>query len=338
MTWTFYNAQGQEKRSISWPAATPIDPWHLVGAAGEPAFQNSWVNYGGAYAPAAFRKMPDGTVRLRGTVKSGTNASAIFTLPVGYRPAAVLTPASESFSTSYVDMGLAIFPTGNVNHQGTINTQVWLDVSFIAEDLPITELPAGPKGERGDPGAVLANATYSNGFPSSGAVDGEQWDVADTAMAAMGVRWRMVYREDNDNWEFVGGNPYYLENDTVFSTVASHTTYQDVGMGFTLPFPGTYLVDISGLITTAAVAGNAGLISVRYGTVGSGGLAASDVEAAIFGNAGATAANTNVFARNKVTLNSSQLDLQMQLRSNTANLVSVAKKRLAVWPITLVHF
>jgi hypothetical protein len=53
-----------------------------------PVLTNAWVNYGGAPASqvAGYRKMADGTVMLRGIVKSGTLAAAMFTLPAGYRP------------------------------------------------------------------------------------------------------------------------------------------------------------------------------------------------------------------------------------------------------------
>lgn len=69
-----------------------FEPWHLIGAAGEPAFQNSWVNIGGAAgATAGFRKNIGGTIELKGQMSSpagaGTgNATVCFTLPEGYRP------------------------------------------------------------------------------------------------------------------------------------------------------------------------------------------------------------------------------------------------------------
>lgn len=51
-----------------------------------PTFQNGWANYSG-YNSAGYYKDADGFVHLRGLVHLGT-ASTIFTLPVGYRPAA----------------------------------------------------------------------------------------------------------------------------------------------------------------------------------------------------------------------------------------------------------
>lgn len=69
------------------------EPWHVVGATGEPAFQSGFSNYGGGYSTAAFCRMPDGTVRLKGTFKNAGSAvtSAIFTLPAGYRPLEILS-------------------------------------------------------------------------------------------------------------------------------------------------------------------------------------------------------------------------------------------------------
>lgn len=50
--------------------------------------ENDWTNPGGKYDNASYRKMPDGTVLLRGALSPGATASGttIFTLPSGYRP------------------------------------------------------------------------------------------------------------------------------------------------------------------------------------------------------------------------------------------------------------
>jgi hypothetical protein len=76
-------------------AAQPIEPWHNIGAAGEPAFQNSWVAFStdpSAASQPSFRKFPDGRVRLKGGVKGGVYSGTPFTLPVGYRPTQYLRP------------------------------------------------------------------------------------------------------------------------------------------------------------------------------------------------------------------------------------------------------
>ncbi|MBK8434461.1 MAG: hypothetical protein IPL28_25625 [Chloroflexi bacterium] len=66
-----------------------------VGAAGAdsawvtPTLLNSWVNYAGSptKSTAGYRLMPDGTVALKGVLKSGSSATAVmFNLPAAYRP------------------------------------------------------------------------------------------------------------------------------------------------------------------------------------------------------------------------------------------------------------
>lgn len=74
-------------------------PIRLVDAAGEPAFENNWVNFGGVYLPAGFRKVGDQVV-LQGSVKNpALGNTSIFTLPVGYRPAADVRFATTSNNT-----------------------------------------------------------------------------------------------------------------------------------------------------------------------------------------------------------------------------------------------
>lgn len=59
-----------------------VETWHPI------ALQNGWVARGASWATPSYRLMPDGTVLLKGQMKSGTTADGtkIGTLPVGYRP------------------------------------------------------------------------------------------------------------------------------------------------------------------------------------------------------------------------------------------------------------
>lgn len=63
--------------------------WHVIGAAGEPAFANGWVNFGGNEEVAMYRKVGN-RVELRGKIKgtAGTTTlpSPVYVLPVGFRP------------------------------------------------------------------------------------------------------------------------------------------------------------------------------------------------------------------------------------------------------------
>jgi hypothetical protein len=63
-----------------------LEPVREIGAAGEPAFQNSWTNFGGVYEIAGFYIDVEGIVRIQGVVVNGIDKT-VFTLPVGYRPA-----------------------------------------------------------------------------------------------------------------------------------------------------------------------------------------------------------------------------------------------------------
>jgi hypothetical protein len=63
-----------------------MDPWHTVGAAGEPAFGAGFALSG--VQPVQFRKSPDGKVLMRGYLSTPAAGGTVFTLPTGYRPPA----------------------------------------------------------------------------------------------------------------------------------------------------------------------------------------------------------------------------------------------------------
>lgn len=96
-----------------------VDRAHNVGATGEPAFQNSWVNEGGGYAPATFYRDPFNRVHLGGVVQSGTAGTTIFTLPPAYRPTTIVAFRS--------DIDIDVNPDGTVEHVSGVNTFVPLD-------------------------------------------------------------------------------------------------------------------------------------------------------------------------------------------------------------------
>lgn len=62
-----------------------IEDWHTIGDDGEPEFEDTWVN-GPAGHPAQFRKLPDGTVHIRGLIAGGAYGVPAFTLPEDYWP------------------------------------------------------------------------------------------------------------------------------------------------------------------------------------------------------------------------------------------------------------
>jgi hypothetical protein len=81
----------------------------VVGAAGQPAFQNSWVNFDSGRVAGFYRDR--GRVYLEGLIKTGASASVAFTLPDGYRPVATTHIVSM---TSAGACDLWIYANGNI--------------------------------------------------------------------------------------------------------------------------------------------------------------------------------------------------------------------------------
>lgn len=184
-------------------ASVPQEAWHVVGGAGEPAFQNGWVTFGAPFANARFRKDPSGTVFLEGAVKSGTT-DTMFTLPPGYRP------ATDQWCTSMAYVGGAnLIPAFiRVNANGTVvshpnNGVVEVHIDGIQFDTGQTTFPAGAAQP-----IVVVSALPSPGY------DGQEVYFQTTAMATAGVApWHLRYRATNPDgsanayafkWEPVG--------------------------------------------------------------------------------------------------------------------------------------
>ena len=85
-----YNANTLNGKQSTDFAPRAVEPWHVIGSANEPGFQNGWTNFdpNGFYSTAAFYKDPYGVVHLKGVVKGGTvshsRSGTIFMLPYGY--------------------------------------------------------------------------------------------------------------------------------------------------------------------------------------------------------------------------------------------------------------
>jgi hypothetical protein len=70
------------------PTLAAPEAYHEVGAAGEPPFEHSCHNLGGAYETVAFFKDHEGVVHLKGEYNGCSPANdSPFHLPAGYRPA-----------------------------------------------------------------------------------------------------------------------------------------------------------------------------------------------------------------------------------------------------------
>lgn len=95
-------------------------------------YQNSWVDFGGAWPGASYMKDSSGYINLRGMVKSGTIGNVpIFTLPIGFRPSVLMSTAVRSGNAfGYSE----IYPSGEVRATSGSNGHFCLDnIRFLAE-------------------------------------------------------------------------------------------------------------------------------------------------------------------------------------------------------------
>ena len=79
------NLGGAASAQASWTAVT---------------YKNSWADFGGGFYGVAYMKDTIGFVHLRGIMKSGTLASAAFTLPAGYQPTSTISQIVGSNSAA----------------------------------------------------------------------------------------------------------------------------------------------------------------------------------------------------------------------------------------------
>jgi len=114
--------------------------WNEVGATGQPAFTNSWANYGsdgnGTYETAAFIKLSTGLVLVKGFITGGVAGNQIFVLPVGYRPAKNAFVATDFGISGIVIGGLGAlggFTVGGVFLVGAGANPSSIHCSFYAE-------------------------------------------------------------------------------------------------------------------------------------------------------------------------------------------------------------
>jgi hypothetical protein len=110
----------------------PTDPWHYVGAAGEPAFQNSWANYGSTWGVCRYRKLLDMLVLVEGLAAGGTMSTTMFTFPVGYRPGQdLIFPIGQNNSTA--NLRTNIYSDGRVEPNAGTNSWFSINALFLAE-------------------------------------------------------------------------------------------------------------------------------------------------------------------------------------------------------------
>ena len=90
--------------------------WTYVNPSGgaAPAFNSPWANFGSGYQVLRFRKELGDVCRIEGAVGGGTTGSVVFTLPLGFRPAASIRFYSQVDSSAGNPGRMDITNTGTV--------------------------------------------------------------------------------------------------------------------------------------------------------------------------------------------------------------------------------
>ena len=99
------------------------EAWQEVGSIGKAAFQNGWSNYGNGFDTVAYMKDTLGFVHIKGLVRGGIISEdvAVFTLPIGYRPAlkqilAGVSPDPTLGRVNIGNTGIVSFQPGGGNN------------------------------------------------------------------------------------------------------------------------------------------------------------------------------------------------------------------------------
>lgn len=238
----FDTESAQQSASVT---AQPMDSWHVVGQPGEPPFNTNWANYGGGEATVAFRKYPDGRVRLRGSIiRTGTPASGevMFVLPAGYRPASGTPRFTVGCGPT---LGQVPIYVGAANDGGVrcwINMQAgqWYDLASVEFDTET--VAAYPSASIGPPKVTS--------LPTN-PVDGQEvyFSFLPTTVPASVVPllWHLRYDASIPCWLPVGNQrPAVAHYQTGASTsmgVSAWGTYDANDPRVTVPLTGTYEVE-----------------------------------------------------------------------------------------------
>jgi hypothetical protein len=112
------NGAKVEDHSLTGADIRRPEPYHEIGASGEPPFKNGAHNFGDGFSTAGFFVDREGIVHLKGTV-TATEDTVIFNLPPGYRP------NQELFISTIATVSparLFIHPNGDVEVGGAVPT------------------------------------------------------------------------------------------------------------------------------------------------------------------------------------------------------------------------
>lgn len=236
MSLVVYDRDGRAKQQLV-SSLVGVDPWHIVGSGGvEPAFQNSWVNFGGVEEPAQFKKWPDGRVTVKGLVKNGTMPSSVFQLPPGYRPpATVRFPViSNELTTGYV----YVLAAGGLVVQGGSNAYV---------DLGNVEFDTGTVIQTPAMIGIPLVTSLAGLAPYEGMV--VDYD------AGGGIKFRLRYNAGSASaykWEHVGGAELFADETASHNPLSSTVAIdKNGGPNLVLPLAGDWDITFTGEVYCA---------------------------------------------------------------------------------------
>lgn len=106
----------------------PDDNWFV------PTLQGGWVNVGGFWPPARYRRLRSGQIEIQGVIMNGTLGSAAFILPDGYRPDFVLAFAQ-------IAGGFAASGALHIGFNGSV-APTWGDATWFALNCTFTPVPS----------------------------------------------------------------------------------------------------------------------------------------------------------------------------------------------------
>lgn len=288
-------------------ASVAQEAWHIVGAAGEPAFQNGNVWYG-AFEKPAFRKTPDGVVKLRGVIKGTGTVGAIFTLPAGYRPSGIRIFSSRgTFGAGPVEQSarIDIATNGDVTPQSAIPASGFLSLE-LEFDVDPTTFPAGK--------SIIPVVTALPAGPTHG----DEIYFQTAAMKVDGLMWHLRYDATAPGaykWIAIGSQtPLFAEDPTDRSLVTNRSLYQALGGGsnptLALPLAGDYMVALGARAYMSI--GNSVWLSYDIGAT-----AAVDADAAWGVYNGAASPSVDNISRLRRKTGLAAVTLTMKARANT---------------------
>jgi hypothetical protein len=103
----------------------------LIGLAGNPAFQNSWLNFNVGFELLNYSRDSRSIVTITGLIRTGTLGTTVFTLPVGFRPS--VTIIRPSTASGQVPIEVRVAANGDVSTLGGNNTYQIVFAQFAAE-------------------------------------------------------------------------------------------------------------------------------------------------------------------------------------------------------------